>query len=113
MFANLKLNLKAFSIKLWRFVCRLVFKIRLLKLKSALANTDTAPVYLLRMSPAVLADGWGGVMMEDGAREVVNHQHLPFKRIFDKQRYTVQPQVLLGYKHNTRVNNTQLLTITH
>jgi len=48
------------------------------------------------MSPAVLADGWGGVMMEDGAGEVVNHLHLPFKRIFDKQRYTVQPHVLLG-----------------
>lgn len=53
------------------------------------------------MSPAVFADGWGRVMMEDWAREVVNHQHLSFERVFDEQRDAVQPQVLLGHKHTS------------
>lgn len=55
-------------------------------------------LYLLRVSLAVFADGRGGVVVEDGPREVVNHQHLALEGVFDQQRHTVQPQALLRRK---------------
>lgn len=51
------------------------------------------------MALAVFADGRRRVVVENGAGEVVDHQHLPLQRVLDQEGHAIQPLTFLEHTY--------------
>ena len=60
---------------------------------------DSEEGYLWLVALAVFAEGWRWVVVENGAGQVVDYQHLTLQCVLDQEGHAIQPLTLLEHTY--------------